>query len=121
MRLAILGTGPGGYVAAIRAAQLGAEVTIIEKDEIGGTCLNWGCIPTKTLTASANALATVKGLGEYGIELKGSIVPDLSRIIDRKDKVVSTLVKGIKGLFKSWGIVLRNGRGMLLAPGEKGR
>jgi len=118
VRLAILGTGPGGYVAAIRAAQLGAEVTIIEKDEIGGTCLNWGCIPTKTLTASANALATVKGLGEYGIELKGSIVPDLSRIIDRKDKVVSTLVKGIKGLFKSWGIVLRNGRGMLLAPGE---
>ena len=118
MRLAILGTGPGGYVAAIKAAQLGAQVTIIEKDEIGGACLNWGCIPTKTLKASADALAVVKGLGDYGIELKGNIVPDLSRMIDRKNKVVSTLVKGIKGLFANWGIVLKNGRGTLQAPGE---
>ena len=118
MRLAILGTGPGGYVAAVKAAQLGAQVTIIEKDEIGGTCLNWGCIPTKTLTASADALAIAKGLGDYGIELKGTVVPDLSRMIDRKNKVVSTLVKGIRGLFKSWGVVLRTGRGTLQAPGE---
>jgi len=118
VRLAILGAGPGGYVAAIRAAQLGAQVTIIEQDEVGGTCLNWGCIPTKTLKASADALATVKGLGDYGIELHGNIVPDLSRMIDRKNKVVSTLVKGIKGLFTSWGIVVKNGRGTLQAPGE---
>ncbi len=118
MRLAILGTGPGGYVAAIKAAQLGAQVTIIEKDEIGGTCLNWGCIPTKTLRASADVLATAKGVGDYGIELKGNIVPDLSRMIDRKNKVVSTLAKGIKALFKSWGIVLMSGRGVLLSPGE---
>ena len=118
MRLAILGTGPGGYVAAIKAAQLGAQVTIIEKDEVGGTCLNWGCIPTKTLRASADALAVVKELGDFGIELTGNVVPDLSRMIDRKNKVVSILAKGIKALFKNWGIVLMSGRGVLLSPRE---
>jgi dihydrolipoamide dehydrogenase len=118
MRLAVLGSGPGGYVAAIRAAQLGAEVTVIEDGEVGGTCLNWGCIPTKTLRASADALAVVKDLGDFGIELKGNIVPDLSRMIERKNKVVSTLAKGIKALFKSRGIVLMGGRGVLRSPRE---
>ena len=56
MRLAVIGAGPGGYVAAIKGAQLGAQVTIVEKNEVGGTCLNWGCIPTKSLLASAEAL-----------------------------------------------------------------
>ena len=118
MKLAILGSGPGGYVAAIRAAQSGAQVTIIEDSEVGGTCLNWGCIPTKTIIASTDLLAKVRDLDDFGIELKGTVIPNLSRIIDRKNKVVSTLVKGITGLFKSWGIVLRNGRGVLLSPRE---
>jgi dihydrolipoamide dehydrogenase len=105
-------------VAAIRAAQLGARVTVIEDREVGGTCLNRGCIPTKTLVASTDALAGARSLGDFGIELKGEIVADLSRMIDRKDKVVSTLVKGIQGLFKSWGILLRKGKGVLVSPQE---
>ena len=117
MRLSVLGAGPGGYVAAIRAAQLGARVTVIEANEVGGTCLNWGCIPTKTLIASTDLLAKVKDLEDFGIELKGEVIPNLSRIIDRKNKVVSTLVKGIRGLFKNRDITLVQGRGVLAAPG----
>ena len=113
MKLAVLGAGPGGYVAAIRAAQLGAEVTIIEDSEVGGTCLNRGCIPTKAMVASSEALSKARELEKFGIELRGDLVPNLSRIIERKNKVVSTQVKGLRGLFKSWGITLKEGRGRL--------
>ncbi|MDP2156078.1 MAG: FAD-dependent oxidoreductase, partial [Nitrospirota bacterium] len=117
MRLLVLGAGPGGYVAALRAARLGARVTVIEDSEVGGTCLNWGCIPTKTIIASTALLAKVRELEDFGIELKGEIIPNLSRIIDRKNKVVSTLVKGIRGLFKNLNITLVSGRGVLASPG----
>lgn len=116
MKLALLGAGPGGYVAAIRAAQLGASVTVIEASEVGGTCLNWGCIPTKTLIASSELLARVRNLDAFGLELSGTVVPNLAKIMARKDRVVSTLAKGIRGLFKSWGITLLEGRGRLLSP-----
>lgn len=116
MRVAILGAGPGGYVAALKAAQLGAQVTVIEDTEVGGTCLNRGCIPTKALVASAEALHKAKNLDEYGLELAGEVLPDISRIIERKNKVVSTQVKGIRGLFKSWGVNLLEGKGILLSP-----
>ncbi|MEJ2696402.1 MAG: dihydrolipoyl dehydrogenase [Candidatus Sulfobium sp.] len=116
MRLAIVGSGPGGYVAAIKAAQLGAGVTVIEDDEVGGTCLNWGCIPTKTMIGSCEVLAKVKELEKFGMHLKGEIVASLPRIMERKDKVVGIQVKGIRGLFKSWGIELRMGRGVLTSP-----
>ena len=113
MRLAILGSGPGGYVAAIKAAQLGAQVTIIEEGQVGGTCLNWGCIQTKTLTATAEALAAARGLEAFGIELQGGVSPNLARIMERKTRVVSTLTKGIQGLFRDRGITLKRGRGIL--------
>ena len=71
-RITIIGGGPGGYVAAIRAAQMGARVTVVEQAELGGTCLNWGCIPTKTLIASAVALEHVRGAAAYGIEVSGA-------------------------------------------------
>lgn len=116
MRLTIIGAGPGGYVAALKAAQLGAQVTVIEDTEVGGTCLNRGCIPTKALVASAEALHKAKNLGDFGIEVSGEISPNLSKIIERKNKVVSTQVKGIRSLFKSWGITLVEGRGMILTP-----
>jgi dihydrolipoamide dehydrogenase len=116
MRLAIIGAGPGGYVAAIRAAQLGAQVSVIENTEVGGTCLNRGCIPTKALLASVEAYIAAKGLDDFGIELRGEVIPNIEKIMQRKTKVVSTLVKGIKGLFKSWGINLIEGRGILLSP-----
>jgi dihydrolipoyl dehydrogenase len=116
MRIAIVGSGPGGYVAAIKAAQLGARVTVIEDDEVGGTCLNWGCIPTKTMIGSCEMLAKVKELDKFGMQLKGEVVASLPMIMERKDKVVGIQVKGIKGLFKSWGIDLRSGRGVLRSP-----
>jgi dihydrolipoamide dehydrogenase len=118
MRVAVIGGGPGGYVAALKAAQLGAQATVIEKAEVGGTCLNRGCIPTKTLIASAEAFYRVKNLADYGIELNGSVSPNISRMMERKDKVVSIQVKGIKGLFKSWGVTLVQGKGTLLSAGR---
>lgn len=116
MNVAVLGAGPGGYVAAIRASQLGAQVTVIEAGEVGGTCLNWGCIPTKTFVTSAQAYASSKTLPQFGIELTGSVVPNLGKIVDRKNTVVSTLVKGIRGLLKNRGITVTAGRGVLTSP-----
>ena len=116
IRLAVVGTGPGGYVAAIKAAQLGARVTVIEEDEVGGTCLNWGCIPTKTMIGSCEVLAKVRELDKFGMQLKGEVIASLPRIMERKDKVVGIQVKGIRSLFKSWGIELRMGRGVLKSP-----
>ncbi|HAM53486.1 MAG TPA: dihydrolipoyl dehydrogenase [Nitrospiraceae bacterium] len=115
MRISILGGGPGGYVAALKAARLGAQVTVIEKDEVGGTCLNWGCIPTKTLIASAEVFHKAKNLEDYGIELKGSVSANLSKIMERKNRIVSIQVKGIRALFKSWGVNLIEGKGTLLS------
>ena len=73
IKLTIIGAGPGGYVAAIRAAQKGAQVTVVEAAEVGGTCLNWGCIPTKTLIASAEALERARTAPDFGIELSGEV------------------------------------------------
>lgn len=116
MKITVLGAGPGGYVAAIKAAQLGAEVTVIEDGEVGGTCLNWGCIPTKTLIASAEVLHKIKNANSFGLELEGTITPNIEKIVKRKNKVVSTQVKGIRGLFKSWGVELIEGRGVIVDP-----
>lgn len=118
MKLCILGAGPGGYVAAIKAAQLGAVVTVIEEDEVGGTCLNYGCIPTKTLLASSQAFSMAKDISSYGIDLKGELTPNMAKIIERKNSVVSTQVKGIRGLFKSWGVTLIAGRGSFISEKE---
>lgn len=116
MKIAILGAGPGGYVAALRAAQLGAEVTVIEESEVGGTCLNWGCIPTKTLIASAEALHKTKNAADFGLDFSGSVSPNIRKIMERKQKVVDIQVKGIRGLFKSWGVKLLEGRGLIINP-----
>lgn len=113
MKITVLGAGPGGYVAAIRAAQRGASVTVVEDDEVGGTCLNWGCIPTKALVASATLLEKTKRSKEYGLELNGEILPDIRKIIDRKNRIVRTQVKGIRGLFQGRGIRLVHGRGVI--------
>jgi dihydrolipoamide dehydrogenase len=116
VKLTIIGAGPGGYVAAIRAAQKGAQVTVIENAKVGGVCLNWGCIPTKTLIASAEALEHARNSAQFGIELSGEIRYNLEKIRERKDKVVGTMVQGVRGLFKSWGVTLIEGRGSLLSP-----
>ncbi|MEW6601517.1 MAG: FAD-dependent oxidoreductase, partial [Nitrospirota bacterium] len=118
MKISVLGAGPGGYVAAIRAAQLGAEVSVIEESEVGGTCLNWGCIPTKTLISSAEVLHKIKNAGNYGLEFEGTVSPNIQKIVERKNKVVDVQIKGIRGLFKSWGIKLIEGRGVIEGAGR---
>jgi dihydrolipoamide dehydrogenase len=118
MKVTIIGAGPGGYVAAIRAAQLGAEVSVIEESEVGGTCLNWGCIPTKTLIASAEVLHKAKNARNFGLELEGSISPNIEKIVERKNKVVGTQIKGIRGLFKSWGVRLIEGRASIVSTNK---
>ena len=114
-RITIIGAGPGGYVAAIRAAQQGAQVTVVEEAEVGGTCLNWGCIPTKALIASAERLGQVRQAAAYGIEVSGAVNFSLEKIRERKDRVVGTQVKGIRALFKSWDVKLVEGRGSVLS------
>ncbi len=116
IKLTIIGAGPGGYVAAIRAAQKGAVVTIIEGDEVGGTCLNRGCIPTKTIIASAEALERTRNAVDFGVQVSGEVGYNLAKVRERRDKVVSTQVKGIRVLFKSWGVTLIEGRGSMLSP-----
>jgi dihydrolipoamide dehydrogenase len=118
MNIAILGSGPGGYVAALKAAQMGAKVTIIEEKEVGGVCLNEGCIPTKTLLASAEVYAKARNLEMFGIELSGTVGPNMKKIIERKNSVISTQVKGIRSLLKTWGIVFKEGRGRFVSDAE---
>ena len=101
--IVVVGSGPGGYVAAIRAAQLGARTVCIEKDaaEWGGTCLNWGCIPTKAMIASVERLHHVKTAGAMGVVIQGEVGYDFTKIMDRKQKIVTTLRGGVGLLLKS--------------------
>lgn len=116
LRITVIGAGPGGYQAAVRAAQLGASVTLVEAAGVGGTCLHRGCIPTKTLQASALALMNARRLGEFGIKLEGSLRPDLAAIMARKDQVVGLQAIGLERLFQAHGISLIKGRGRLVRP-----
>src|SRR6476659_6883556 len=93
--IVILGSGPGGYVAAIRAAQLGARVTVIERDALGGVCLNCGCIPSKALLSVVELGDKAKKAADLGLLLEGSVGYDLTRMVARKNKIVDGLVKGI--------------------------
>jgi dihydrolipoamide dehydrogenase len=111
--IVILGAGPGGYVAAIRAAQLGAHVTVIENQALGGVCLNWGCIPSKALLSVVELGDKLKKADELGVILQGPARYDLARMVGRKNKVVTGLVKGIATLFKVWNIEYVEGTGSL--------
>jgi len=106
--IAVIGAGPGGYPAAIRAAQLGASVAIVEKEQLGGTCLNWGCIPTKALIAAAGTFAQITHAQAFGITVTGAAV-DYPAMIRHKDKVVSQLRNGIKQLLAANGVKLFTG------------
>jgi len=97
----VIGAGPGGYVAAIRAAQRGASVALIEREHLGGTCLNWGCIPTKTLIGCADVFSQIKHAATFGVSIDGNVAADWDAMMGRKNKVVSTLRQGIGTLTKS--------------------
>ncbi len=96
----IIGSGPGGYVAAIRASQLKMKVAVVERSELGGICLNWGCIPTKSLLKSAQVFDYVSHAGDYGVNIEGSIKPDFGAMIGRSRNVAEGMSKGIQFLFK---------------------
>jgi len=115
--IVIIGGGPGGYVAAIRAAQLGAHVCVVEKARIGGTCLNRGCIPTKLLVHSAETYLQTKAAAELGIEITGDIRINFQRVMQRKHQVVDTLARNVVKLMKSHHICICEGVGTILEPG----
>jgi len=98
--LVIIGSGPGGYVAAIRASQLGLKVGVVERENLGGICLNWGCIPTKSLLKSAQVFEYTQHVADYGIKLEGTVKPDFTKIIERSRGVADGMSKGIQFLFK---------------------
>lgn len=112
--LIIIGAGPGGYVAAIRASQLGLKTAVIENTDIGGTCLNRGCIPTKAMLHVSSLMREIKGSERFGISVK-DIDLDYSRLIDYRNNSVEKLVLGVTQLLKSNGVTLIKGRGKLLA------
>lgn len=109
----VIGAGPGGYPAAIRAAQLGARVVVVENDNPGGTCLNWGCIPTKTMIGSVDALHTLQHAADFGL-IAENVGYDFPKLMARKDKVVKKLVGGVGYLFKKHGITLMMGTGRFM-------
>ena len=102
--VAVLGGGPAGYVAAIKAAQLGGKVILFEKDTVGGTCLNRGCIPTKTYLKTAEYIHHIKGAADRGIIVNAETSVDMPKVVAYKDKVVKTLTGGVAGLLKSNGV-----------------
>ena len=110
--IVIVGGGPGGYVAAIRAAQLGAKVALVEKERVGGVCLNRGCIPTKALIESLHVLSVARRGAEFGVSCP-DVNPDFPRMMKRKEEIVGRLRKGVQGLLKKNKVDVIAGRGKL--------
>src|SRR5437764_13998191 len=108
----VIGSGPGGYVAAIRAAQLGFKTAVIESDRVGGRCLNYACIPAKAVLRVADVLSEVREADEFGIEV-GEPAVDYAGVSARRAKVVSTLTGGVASLLKKNSIDVIDGHGML--------
>ena len=110
----IIGSGPGGYVTAIRASQLGLKTAIVEKESLGGVCLNWGCIPTKALLKSAQVFEYLKHAGDYGLSVK-EYDKDFDAVVNRSRDVAAGMSKGVQFLMKKNKIDVLNGHGKILA------
>src|SRR5688572_25762864 len=115
--LIVLGSGPGGYVAAIRASQLGLNTAIVERENLGGICLNWGCIPTKALLRSGEMLHHMRHADSFGL-VAGEVKPDLAKIVGRSRAVAKQLNQGVTGLMKKNKIAVHMGEGTIIAPGK---
>ena len=113
----VIGSGPGGYVAAIRAAQLGMKTAVIEKDTVGGRCLNYACIPAKAILRVADVLSEIREADDFGIKVPAEPEVDWQGVLARREKVVKTLTGGVAGLFKKNGIELIEGEGALAGGG----
>lgn len=111
----VIGSGPGGYVAAIRAAQLGKQVALVERDAVGGVCLNRGCIPTKALIRSAHLYQNVKAAAQYGVTIAGEVSPNLEAMVNRSRTVAETMSKGVQFLLKKNNITLLTGTARIAA------
>jgi dihydrolipoamide dehydrogenase len=113
----VIGSGPGGYVAAIRAAQLGKKTAVVERDKLGGRCLNYACIPAKAVLRSADMLAEIREAGDYGLKVS-DVEVDFAAVMARRDKVVETLTSGVGGLFRKNKIDVIDGDAALTADGD---
>ena len=113
----VIGAGPGGYVAAIRAAQLGARVTVIEREDVGGTCLNRGCIPSKIMISAAELLDRIRRAGEFGVRTDGAACPDMKAVMARKNRVIRDQARGILDLFHHHQIRYVRGEAAIRGPG----
>ena len=113
----VIGSGPGGYVTAIRAAQLGFKTAVVENDKVGGRCLNYACIPAKAVLRVADVLAEIREADEFGITVNEPTV-DFGAVMARRDKVVSTLTGGVSGLFKKNKVDLIEGSARLAGDGK---
>ena len=111
--LIVIGSGPGGYVAAIRASQLGMQVAVVERAELGGICLNWGCIPTKALLKSAQVYNYAQHAADYGIKIEGNIAPDFEAVIKRSRSVSEMMSKGVQFLLKKNNVTVIEGFGKI--------
>lgn len=116
-RIVVIGGGPGGYTAAIRAAQHGADVTVIERENIGGTCLNWGCIPSKIMKSTADMMDRLKHCSDFGIQVEGQVSVIMRNLMERKDKVIKIQRQGILGLLQHHSIQYKQGIGSLKKDG----
>jgi dihydrolipoamide dehydrogenase len=116
--LIVIGSGPGGYVAAIRASQLGMKTAVVEKESLGGVCLNWGCIPTKALLKSAQVFRYASHALDYGVKIEGAITPDFEGMIKRSRDVANGMSNGVQFLFKKNKIEFLKGTGSI-KPGKK--
>lgn len=114
----VIGSGPGGYVAAVRAAKSGKSVAIVERDDAGGTCLNWGCIPTKALLKSAQVYNYCAHAANYGIDVAGEVKPDMAKIVARSRTVAETMNKGVQMLLKKHNVELIKGFGHIATAGR---
>lgn len=114
----VIGSGPGGYVAAIRASQLGFSTAIVERAELGGICLNWGCIPTKSLLKSAQVLEYACHAAQYGVVVDGETRADFDAMVARSREVAGGMSKGVQFLLKKNNVQVINGSGKLVAPGK---
>src|SRR5919112_2656345 len=113
----VIGSGPGGYVAAIRAAQLGMRTAVVEADQVGGRCLNYACIPAKAVLRVADVLGEIREAGDYGITV-GEPTVDFAAVAERRKKVVKTLTSGVAGLMKKNAVDVIEGHGAVTAEGN---
>ncbi len=111
----VIGSGPGGYVAAIKAAKLGKRTALVERAELGGVCLNWGCIPTKAMLKSAQVYGYVRSAAAYGVDVAGEVTPSLEKIVARSRNVAATMSKGVQFLLGKSGVEVISGHGRLTA------